>query len=242
MLTRKIFVSVVVLLAPLPLFADKAETEQGTSPWSGNVSLGFLGTSGNTENTNLNASFELGFTTDRWAHVFDAYAISATENKDTTAEAYGAGWKSERNLSERNFLYGRLDYRKDRFSGFPTQFSQSAGYGRHLIETKSHTLSAEIGAGARQSERADGIDENDLIMSAGINYRWAISETADFSQTFAIELGEENTYLETVSALSARLIGKLALVASFTVKNNSDVPLGAEETDTYSALSLEYGF
>ena len=67
-------------------------------------------------------------------------------------------------------------------------------------------------------------------------------ETADFTQYFAIEFGEENTYLESVSALSARLIGKLALVASFTVKNNSDVPGGAEDTDTYTALSLEYGF
>ncbi len=243
MLTRTVLVLTAVILAPLPLFAEAgAAAEEEVGPWSGSVSFGFLGTSGNTENTSLNSSFEIGYTAGEWNHVFDAYAISATDDAETTAEAYGAGWKSERNLSEHNFLFGRLNYRNDRFSGFPTQFSQSAGYGRRIFDTPTHVLSAEIGAGARQSERADGVDENDLILSGGINYRWTISETADFTQYFAIEFGEENTYLESVSALSARLIGKLALVASFTVKNNSDVPGGAEDTDTYTALSLEYGF
>ena len=242
MSTRTVLVFTAVILVPLPLFAEAGAAKEEATPWSGSVSLGFLGTSGNTETTNVNSGFEIGYKAGKWNHAFDAYAISATEDDETTAEAFGAGWKSERNLSEKNFLFGRLSYRNDRFSGFPTQFSQSAGYGRRILETPKHMLSAEVGAGARQSERADGVDENDLILSGGINYRWTISETADFTQYFAIEFGEENTYLESVSALSARLIGKLALVASFTVKNNSDVPVGAEETDTYTALSFEYGF
>jgi putative salt-induced outer membrane protein len=51
-----------------------------------------------------------------------------------------------------------------------------------------------------------------------------------------------NTYLESVSAVTARLVGQLALVASYTVKNNSDVPVGTENTDTFSAIALEYRF
>jgi putative salt-induced outer membrane protein len=45
-----------------------------------------------------------------------------------------------------------------------------------------------------------------------------------------------------VSAIKTGLIGALALVASYTVKNNSDVPPGSEKTDTFTALSLEYAF
>ena len=45
-----------------------------------------------------------------------------------------------------------------------------------------------------------------------------------------------------MTAIKATLIGDLALVASYTIKNNSEVPAGTEETDTYSALSLEYAF
>ena len=37
-------------------------------------------------------------------------------------------------------------------------------------------------------------------------------------------------------------MGNVALVASYTIKQNTDVPAGSDKTDTYSALSLEYAF
>lgn len=221
---------------------ESAAAEEEASPWAGKVSFGYLATTGNTENSNLNGKFEVGYTTGDWNHVLDAYAINATENKETTAEAYGGGWLSRWSLSEQNFLFGRLNYRNDRFSGFPTQFSQSVGYGRRIIRTAAHALDAEIGAGARQSERADGVKEDDFIANGRIAYKWTFSEHANFTQDFLVEYGERNTFLESVTALRARLIGELAMVASYTIKNNSDVPAGSVETDTWSALSLEYAF
>ncbi len=193
-------------------------------------------------NSNLNGNFEIAYTTGKWSHLLDAYAINASENNATTAEAYGAGWKSEWNLSEHNFLFGQLSYRNDRFSGFPTQFSQTVGYGRRIIDTVAHTLSAEVGAGARQSERADGVDENDIILSGGLNYKWTISESANFTQDIAIEYGENNTYIESVSAVTARVVGALALVVSYTIRNNSDVLPGTVNADKFTALTLEYAF
>ena len=244
MFRRALIVPVAIALWPLSSFAheEEAAEEADTSPWSGAVSFGYLATSGNTENSNFNGSFEVGYATGKWDHFLDAYAINASENNVNTADAYGAGWKSEWNMSESAFLFGRLSYRNDRFSGYRTQFSQSAGYGRRFINTAAHTLSAEAGAGARQSERADGVDENDFILDAALNYKWTFSETANFTQDFGIEYGENNTYLESVSAVTAQLIGQLALVASYTIRNNSDVPVGSEKTDTFSAISLKYVF
>ncbi len=243
MFNRALIVLVATMLLPFSSFAhEEPAAEEDTSPWSGKVSFGYLATSGNTENSNLNGNFEIGYATGSWGHLLDAYAINASEDNVNTAEAYGVGWKTEWNMSEVNFLYGRLSYRNDRFSGFPTQFSQTVGYGRRFITTAAHTLNAEAGAGARQSERADGVDENDFILNAGLQYKWTFSETANFTQDLGIEYGENNTYLESVSAVTARLIGQLALVASYTIKNNSDVPVGSEKTDTFSAIALEYAF
>lgn len=219
-----------------------AAAEEDTGPWSGNIKFGYLGTSGNTETTNMNSSFGVAYAVGSWEHSFNAFAINATESNDTTAEAYELGWKSEWNLSETNFLFGRLNWRKDRFSGFPEQFSQSVGYGRRLIATTRHTLNGELGAGARQSERSDGETENDVIARLGLDYEWAISETSSFTQDVVVEYGQNNTYIESITALSAQLIGDLALVASYTIKNNSDVPAGNVNTDTYTAVSLEYQF
>ncbi len=228
------------VLMAAPLMA--AEEEAPSSPWAGKASLGYLATSGNTDNSNLNTAFEIGYTVGNWAHLFDASAIFATEDSDTTAEAYAAGWKSERNLSEVNFLYGRLNWRKDRFSGYDQQFAQTVGYGRRLIEKERHTLSGEVGLGARQSELADGTDENEAILTGGLYYEWKLSDTATFTQDLLVESGAENTYLESKTALSASLVGNLALVVSYTIKSNSDVPLGTEKTDTFTALALEYAF
>ena len=103
-------------------------------------------------------------------------------------------------------------------------------------------MSEGIGAGAGNSELNEGTKEDDAIFRGGIDYRWKFSETAEFTQNFVLESGEVNNYFESVSALRAHLLGRMALIASYTIKNNSEVPLGAQKTDTFTALSLEYGF
>ena len=81
-----------------------------------------------------------------------------------------------------------------------------------------------------------------MIFRGGLYYKWLFSETADFSQDLTAEGGQDNTYIESVTAVSARLIGELTLVASYTIKHNTDVPPLTENTDTYTALVLEYKF
>ena len=237
MVLRVIFM-IMVFSVPVAAFAQE-EPEQ---PWSGKATLGYLATSGNTENSTLNTGVEVGFATGQWQHIATALAISASENENATAEAYELGWKSERNLSDKSFLFGRLNWRKDRFSGYDSQFSQTIGYGYRWIETDRHFLNLEAGAGARQSELQDGTTENETIFRGGAYYKWLFSETAEFRQDLTTEAGSENTYLESVTAVSAKLLGDLALVASFTVKHHTDEPPVTEETATYTALSLEYAF
>lgn len=229
-------------IAVLVLAAPTMAAEEEGGPWNGKAFLGYLATSGNTDNSSLNTGFGVGYKAGEWQHLLDAQAINSSQDDVTTAEAYDLGWKSERNLTENDFLFGRLDWRKDLFSGYDTQFSQSLGYGRRLIDTGVHTLNAEIGVGARQSDLVDGSSESETIGTGGLYYTWTISETASFNQSFGVESGSSNTYFASVSALSAKLLGNLALVASYTIKNNSDVPALTEKTDTFTALSLEYIF
>ncbi len=227
------------MVAPVCALAEAQEEE---SPWAGTAKLGYLDTSGNTENSTLNTGFEISYTAGNWTHLAAALAINASENKVTTAEAYDLGWKSERNLSEHDFLFGRLQWRRDLFGAYATQFSQSVGYGRRLISTDRHKLNVEIGVGLRQSELQIGTTEDETIVRGGAFYKWLFSENAEFRQDFSIEAGDQNTYLESVTALSAKLVNDLALVASYTIKHNTTVPLLAEKTDTYTALALEYTF
>lgn len=231
--------ALALVLFSLPVLAQE-EGEEG--PWSGTATLGYLATSGNTENSNLNSGFSLGYTSGRWAHLLTTKAIHSAENDQTTAEAYELGWKSEFSINDSDYLFGRVDWRKDRFSSYDSQTSETVGYGRRLIDREFHKLNAEIGAGARQSDLIDGTSENEFVVRGGMDYTWTISDTSEFVQTLTAEAGDTNTYLESITALKARLIGKLALVASYTVKHNTDVVALTEKTDTYSALTLEYAF
>ena len=237
----RLFLTLVlaITVTPASLVAQEVEEE---SQWSGKATLGYLATSGNTENSTLNSGFEVGYASGKWEHLFNAAAITASENKVSTAEAYDLGWKSERKITDHDFLYGRLDWRKNEFGAFNTQFSQTIGYGRRLIENDEHKLNIELGFGARQSTLQFGGDENETIYTAAGYYRWKFSETAEFRQDLKVEAGKSNTYAESVTAISAKLMGDLALVASYTIRNNSDVPPLTEKTDTFTALSLEYVF
>jgi len=236
-------VSVLGLLAfATPLLAQEEEAAEEESPWSGNIKLGYLATTGNTESSSLNSGFEINYKLELWEHGAKAAVIYSTESNVTTAEAYDFGWKSARNLSDDDFLFGRLDWRKDRFGGITEQFSQSVGYGRRLIDKEKHQLNGELGIGARQSDLADGTDESDTIYTGRLTYAWQISETASFGQSLLVEAGDSNTFTESVTDLKAQLVGSLALVASYTIRRNSDVLPGTEKTDTRAALSLEYGF
>jgi len=231
---------VAALAAPISLMAQAPEEPE--SPWAGSVTLGYLATSGNTENSTLNTGFEVGYTKNKWEHLLRARAINASESNVTTAQSHAISWRSKRSITEQDFLFGRLNYIEDRFGGYATQFSQTVGYGRRLINSDKHKLNAEIGGGARQSELQDGTSENEAVLRAGLYYKWHFSETAEFRQDLTAEGGDLNTLVISVTELSAQLIGDLAIVASYTIKHNTDVPPLTEETDTYTALSLEYAF
>lgn len=230
------------LIAVSALLTAAAQAQEPADVWSGKATLGYLATSGNTENSNLNTGVEINYAPNRWAHRLRATAINAAEEDTTTAEAYELGWKSELSFGEANYLFGRLGWRKDRFSSYDTQTTQTVGYGRRLIDLERHKLNAEIGAGARQSDLVDGTTEDEFIVRAGADYLWRLSDTAEFTQVVAVESGDTNTYIESITALKARLINDLALVASYTVKHNTDVVPLTEKTDTYTALSLEYAW
>lgn len=229
-------------LAALLLLAGGIAQAQDESPWAGRASLGYLATTGNSENSSANAAFEISHTGDRWKHTLDASALGAQDTNTTTAEAYQLGWKSDLSLSEFDYLFASARWQKDKFSGYDQQTTEAIGYGRRLINSDVHILNAEIGVGAKQADLRDGTSQDETILLGALDYSWIITETAKFSQDVRVESGSENTYLESVSALSAKLYENLALVVSYTIKNNSDVPLGSEKTDTFTAISLEYAF
>ncbi|MFK8051595.1 MAG: YdiY family protein [Woeseiaceae bacterium] len=229
----------LLLSAALLALAPAAFAEDG---FSGKASLGYLATSGNSESSSVNAATELVYGHDRWTHTFDASALGADNEGQSIAEAYTAGGKSEWAINDRSYLFGLARWNKDKFSGYDQQASQTVGYGRVLLDNETSVWNVEIGAGARQSDLRDGTSENETVLRAATDYKYVISENSEFNAAFAVESGEENTAAQSLLSIKARLMGDLALVASYQVRYNSEVPVGSEKTDRFTAISLEYAF
>ncbi|NNF60085.1 MAG: DUF481 domain-containing protein [Gammaproteobacteria bacterium] len=229
-------------LVAVLLLLSAVATQAQDKPWSGSAALGLLATAGNSETTNANLGLGLNYDLDRWHHTFGAAAAGADSAGSTTAERYKANYKAKYDFTEFDYIFGLLAYEKDKFSGYDQQTTEAIGYGRRIINQDNQVLNLEAGAGFKQNDLRDNTSEDSAIVRIGGDYLWNFSETARFTQVLAIERGSENTYLESISAVKATLLDDLGLVFSYTIKNNSEVPAGSEKRDTFTAISLEYGF
>jgi len=228
--------------APAP-GAAPAAAPPPTPPLKGEVTLGYQSTKGNTDTEVANATFSLLYTLTHWSHGFDLAANSASTDSTKTAEAYLAKYKGKRQFDEgKSYLFTALDWSHDRFSAYEEQLSESAGYGRKLIDTPKNTLNAEVGAGYREATRIDQTEENEAILRLAMDYQLKFTDKTGFKQSLVVESGSSNTSTEAISALRAQLVNKIGLVISYRIKHNSDVPPGVVATDRFTSIALSYAF
>lgn len=223
-------------------------------PWTGEASVGLIVTTGNSESETFNAKGEVVYQSKMWRNTLNGTAIKtqATNNvtgvEEKTAERYLVGNKTDFNFDERNYAFVALEYEKDLFGPTRERTSETAGYGRKLLTGPTHTLEAEIGAGARQALAQESVGEPDpdreseAIGRGRVAYKWNFSETSYFTETGKVESGDSNTTAESVTELRVNLIGKLFAVTSYTIRTNTDVPDGVQKTDTITAFNLGWTF
>lgn len=215
---------------------------QDARNWDASVSMGYVGTTGNTETQTFNTELLYALTQDSWVHNIKFQGLGASENGETKAERYFLSDKSDFNLDENQYVYGKGSYTDDRFSGFNYQAAVSAGYGRYLYALDNFTLEAYGGAGYRYNEENTGISEGEVIFSVGEEVAWQISDTSELTQSILSEIGDERTITTFEIGLITNIVGSINTKISFFARNISDVPVGRKKTDTQTNLSLVYEF
>lgn len=233
-------------MASMVMFSNSAVAEDADvateGNWSGNIELGYLRASGNTDNESFSAGIGLNYSKAAWVHGIKASALLAEDATGTTAERYAAGIKSQYNFTAHDYVFVTVDWEKDRFSGYDRRTKETIGYGRRLLANDRHMLNMEIGVGARQSELTDGTSESDVIGRFFLDYDLALAEGKHFDQSVLVESGESNTFIESISALRLPLTGGVGIKLSYTVRHNTEVPVDVKETDTLAAVNIDYAF
>ena len=232
---------ILLLMAPIPLAAQDQAEQSGA--WSGEGALGYTSSSGNTDSENLNAGLQIARQHNKWKHSVALEAIRSETDDEESADRWSLKERSEYSLSEKSYAFGQARYEEDEFSGYDYQGSLTVGLGSRFIETDSHLLDLSAGLGYRRIKDSEsGESDEDTIVSSDLLYEYTISESAILSQALLVEAGEDNTHVESETALRSKINDSLSSRISYLVKYNSDVPEGIEKTDEIVAVSLVYGF
>ena len=221
---------------------SNAATEGASSFWSGDIEVGAVFTSGNTEQSNFKLRTDFAREEGKTKHSFHADTFSAETDGDKTANRTYLFYRYDYSLDEKQRIFGRLAYEDDEFSGFDTQIDATTGYNRTLFQEENWFLTAEAGIGARFTEFETGEDNTEALIRLAGFYEWNISENALFKQFIGFELGDELTTTRSETSLEATIVGNLAMKLAINVKHNSDVLPGKEKTDTESTVKVVYRF
>ena len=224
------------------VLASTTAMAQDEKAYDASVSLGYVGTTGNTETTTFNAEFLLTYKMDRWTHNGKFQGLGSQENSRTKAERYYLEDKSDFSLDEDQYLFVKGNYTDDRFSGFEYQAAGAVGYGRYLVRRDNYNLQGFGGVGYRQNSIINAGSEGEAIISIGENAAWKISDSSALVQSFTSEIGNDLNVSRFEIGLESQIIDRIATKISFQARNTSQVPAGNEKTDTQTSISLVYSF
>lgn len=233
---------ITLLFLILPSLAFAVD-ETKNSEWKGEGELGFTQTSGNTDSESLNAKLGIAKTHNKWTHKarLEVFKTSTSGIKSANRAVFTA--RTEYKFAKKTYAFGALRYEDDKFSGYDYQSSLSFGLGAQFIKNESHELDASAGLGYRQlKETATTIVSDEAIATGNLTYKYKISKSSSFKEKVIIESGKTNTYTESETSLNTKINGNLASKISYTVKNNSTVPVGAVKKDTVTTIALVYSF
>jgi putative salt-induced outer membrane protein YdiY len=229
--------------AVLAATAATALAQEAEAPgWKTSAGLNFALTSGNSDTLLIGANFNA---TKKWDQneligaadiaygeaTTVAYTPPATLTKtdNTTVNNFGAALQYNRLISERAYLSGRVDGRRDEIADIDYRFSGTVSAGYYFVKQKDITLSGEVGPGYVVEKL--GANKNDyLTIRVGEKFTWAINERARLFQDleFMPEASDFGNYIvQGQIGVEADLVKNLALRVTLQ--------------DTYRSRPAEFG-
>ena len=206
------------------------------------LELGIMTTTGNTEDQSIKVKGRVELVKDAWDYAWSLDAFRSSRQDQLTAQRFYMVGSADYQLSEVSFVEGRLAYENDRFSGYDSQNDASVNYGRTLLtNTDNMIMTYTAGIGVRRSE-SDAENFGEAIFRLAGDYKWDLSENALFNQILSAEAGDETSIYRWESSIETNILENLSLKFTFNVKHQTEVPVGRQNTDTATSVTLVMNF
>ncbi|API57919.1 hypothetical protein BSL82_00230 [Tardibacter chloracetimidivorans] len=216
-------------------------TERFWQGWSGQGELGASTSSGNSESVGVTAGLQLSKEDINWQHKFNALVDYRRANGVTEKEHFNTAYQGQRKISRTLYVYGLLQYERDRPAGYYRRFSEGLGLGVRLLDRPGLRLDMDGGPAFRQTAFIASGEEKELSGRASMAFRWDITPRLGFSQDASAFLADNSSFVST-SAMTTKLFGALSSRLSFDVRHETEPPAGSVKTDTVSRVTLLYSF
>jgi putative salt-induced outer membrane protein len=223
------------------------DTTQPPPLWESTAETSVLVTSGNTDVATIGLAAASAYRPDPWSIKGNAAYLTSRSSGAKTAESYDAALRGERKISQDLSLFLSAAYLKNEFTGFKDRIGSEVGLGYLIYADNWHSISSEIGAGVIRENLISGVSGTALGSRTFINgraaaeYKWKISETAEFSDTVTLLENLATTQdwrLSNLAAVTAMMTQTVSLKVSFRVDHLNQPVTGKKATDTTTAIAL----
>ncbi|MGE0666470.1 MAG: YdiY family protein [Sphingomonadales bacterium] len=209
--------------------------------WTGEGQLGGSFTTGNSSTRTVTAGLKLKRDGIKWRQNVDALADLKRNNGVTDQERYAVNYQLDYKLTKRLYVFGAGGWERNRSAGLRSRFTESVGLGYRVVESPRVTWDLEGGPTLRQARFFDRA-ENGLAFRAASKFGWQITPEIKFTQETSGFIEGGSSSLLSATALTAKIYGKLSGRLGFDVQYESDPPLGLDNLDTITRVTLVYGF
>ena len=86
----------------------------------------------------------------------------------------------------------------------------------------------------------EGESDSEAVFRGTLDFQHQLTPNTSVIDKFIVEAGADNTYLQNDLSLQVKMTDVLALAVGYSVKHNTDPPVGFEETDTLTTVNLVY--
>ena len=251
-----------------PASGTDSSSAASNGGWSGSGEFGFASATGNSRSQNINAKLGLNQENEQWKNSFFLDALRSKSQQrlvdaagntitqfNTTASRYDTGASVGYKLDPRSYIVTAARYEHDQFGANLWQGIVSLGYGYIALKDDRNELSFEIGPGYKRYRPADVYlvangasvrqqqpTKAEAVARGLVNYKYKLTDNTSLEDTFLMEAGSKNTYLQNDVGLAVSMTRKLALKIGFQVRHNSSVLPSVKKTDTLTTTNLVYSF
>lgn len=220
---------------------DAAMAPTAEKPWKNETELSAVSANGNTRSTTSSGKNTFTYNWTRLGLELIAGALGSKSDGSVTAERYFASEKMTFNLTERNYVYEKFAWDKDRFAGIRDRYDASLGVGRDILKSERNLFLAELGHGYIQEDRIGSPDVDFASGRAYLRFEHKISGTSSFLQDAEYLANFEDSddfRTKTETALIAALSAHFSLKVSYVWRHSGAPPAGFGRNDTLTSVAL----